>query len=66
MSQMLREAMTPEEFLAWEAKQELKWEFGGFQPVAMVGATLVHVAIQGNIITALNNRLRGEPCRPFG
>ena len=66
MGQMLREAMTPEEFLAWEAKQELKWEFDGFQPVAMVGATLVHAAIQGNIIIALGNRLRGRPCRPFG
>ena len=66
MSQMLREAMTPEEFLAWEAKQELKWEFDGFQPVAMVGATLVHAAIQGNIIIALGSRLRGKPCRPYG
>ena len=66
MSQMLRETMTPEEFLAWEAKQELKWEFDGFQPVAMVGATLVHAAIQGNIIIALGSRLRGKPCRPYG
>lgn len=66
MSQVLRKVMTPEEFLAWEATQELKWEFDGFQPVAMVGATLVHVAIQGNIITALTVRLRGKPCRPYG
>ena len=66
MSQVLRKVMTPEDFLAWEATQELKWEFDGFQPVAMVGATLVHAAIQGNIIIALGNRLRGRPCRPFG
>ncbi len=66
MSQVLRKVMTPEEFLAWEATQELKWEFDGFEPVAMVGATLVHAAIQANIITALNNRLRGKPCRPYG
>ena len=66
MSQVLRKVMTPGEFLAWEAAQELKWEFDGLQPVAMVGATLVHAAIQGNIITALNNRLRGKPCRPYG
>ena len=66
MSQMLREAMTPEEFLAWEAKQELKWEFDGFQPVAMVGVTVAHSIIQGNIITALNNRLHGKPCQPYG
>lgn len=66
MGQVLRKVITPEEFLAWEAGQELKWEFDGFEPVAMVGATLVHAAIQGNIITALNNRLRGKPCRPYG
>ena len=66
MSQVLRKVMTPEEFLAWEAKQELKWEFDGFEPVAMVGATLVHAAIQGNILIALGNRLRGRPCRPYG
>ena len=66
MSQVLHKVMTPEEFLAWEAKQELKWEFDGFQPVAMVDATLAHVAIQGNTITALTVRLRGKPCRPYG
>ncbi len=66
MSQMLRKVMTPEEFLVWEAKQELKWEFDGFEPVAMVGVTLGHSTIQGNIITALNSRLRGKPCRPYG
>ena len=65
MSQVLRKVMTPEEFLAWEATQELKWEFDGFEPVAIVGATLAHVAIQGNIIIALGNRLRGKPCRPY-
>ena len=66
MSRVLCKVMTPEEFLAWEAKQELKWEIDGFQPVAMVGATLVHAAIQGNIIIALGTRLRGKPCRPYG
>lgn len=66
MSQLQRRTMTPEEFLAWEAKQELRWEFDGFQPVAMTGGTAAHSVIQGNIITALNNRLRGKRCRPYG
>lgn len=66
MSQRQYEAMTPVEFLAWEAKQELRWEFDGFQPVAMTGGTDAHAAIQGNIITALTVRLRGKPCYARG
>ncbi len=62
MGQLQRKAMTSEEFLAWEAKQELKWEFDGFEPVAMTGGTDAHAAIQANIIVALGNRLRGTPC----
>ena len=66
MSQPQYKAMTPAEFLAWEAKQELRWEFDGFRPVAMTGGTVAHSVVQGNLITALNNRLRGKPCRPYG
>ncbi len=62
MSQVQRTAMTSEEFLAWEAGQELRWEFDGFGPVAMTGGTDAHSAIQANIITALTTRLRGKPC----
>lgn len=58
--------MTPAEFLEWEARQETKWEFNGFQPVAMAGGTAAHATIQLNLLTALNNRLRGKPCRPYG
>ncbi len=66
MSQLQYETMTPAEFLAWEARQELKWEFDGFQPVAMTGGTIAHSVIQGNLITALNVRLRGTPCQSYG
>ena len=66
MNHALRRTMTADEFLAWEAKQEFKWEFDGFHPVAMTGVTAAHSTIQGNLITALNNRLRGKPCRPYG
>lgn len=61
-----RKRMTGEEFLAWEAKQDRKWEFDGFEPVAMNGGTVAHSAITGNLLTALNIRLRGKPCRPHG
>ncbi len=66
MSQVQHKPMTSAEFLAWEAKQEFKWEFDGFQPVAMNGVTVAHSIIQGNLTTMLNIRLRGKPCRPYG
>ena len=66
MSQPRHEPMTPEQFLAWEARQDLKWEFDGFQPVAMTGGTFGHSRIQGNLIAALIARLRGRPCQPCG
>jgi Uma2 family endonuclease len=58
--------MSLEEFLAWEVRQELKYEFDGFAPVAMVGVTVAHSVIQGNILIALGTRLRGKPCRQHG
>ena len=66
MSRVQSKPMTADEFLAWEADQELKWEFDGFQPVAVTGGTAAHAAVQANLITALTIRLRGKPCRPFG
>ncbi len=58
--------MTVDEFLAWEDRQELRWEFNGFQPVAMTDVTSDHSLIQSNLISALFNRLRGSPCRVHG
>lgn len=66
MSQAQLKPMTPAEFLDWEARQETRWEFDGFQPVAMAGGTAAHAAVQLNLLTALNVRLRGRPCRPYG
>ena len=62
----VREPMSLDAFLAWESRQEVKYEFDGFQPVAMTGGTSEHAAIQVNLIRALGNRLRGGPCRVFG
>jgi Uma2 family endonuclease len=66
MSVALRKPMTLEEFLAWEERQELPWEFDGFAPVAMTGGTVEQGLIQANLIRALGNRLIGGPCRVFG
>jgi Uma2 family endonuclease len=58
--------MTIQQFLEWEERQELRYEFDGFAPVAMHGGTAAHAAIQRNLIAALSNRLRGRACQPFG
>jgi Uma2 family endonuclease len=66
MNIAMRRPMTLEEFLAWEDRQELRYEFDGFQPIAMTGGTAAHAGIQANLIAALITRLRGKPCRAFG
>ena len=66
MSQTQSRPMTSDEFLAWEAGQESKWEFDGLQPVAMTRGTFAHAVIQSNLVRALNNRLAGTPCRAVG
>ena len=66
MSIALRKPMTREEFLAWEAQQPLRYEFDGFQPIAMAGGTRAHAAIQRNLAIAVGGRLRGKPCQFYG
>ena len=58
--------MTSDEFLAWEERQELRYEFDGFGPVAMTGGTFEHDRISLNLTASLVPRLRGKPCRPCG
>jgi Uma2 family endonuclease len=66
MNVALRKPMTAAEFLAWEERQEARYEFDGFAPVAMTGGTRNHAALQSNLISALGSRLRGKPCQAFG
>ena len=66
MNVPLRRSMTPDEFLAWEERQDLRWEFDGLQPVAMVGGTAAHSALQRNLAISIGGRLRGKPCRFYG
>jgi Uma2 family endonuclease len=66
MSVAHRHPMTVAEFLAWEGRQELRWEFDGFEPVGMTGGTVAHDIISTNILVALQNRLAGRRCRAFG
>jgi Uma2 family endonuclease len=66
MNVALKRPWTTEQFLAWEERQELRYEFDGFQPIAMAGGTAAHAAIQRNLIVALGVGLRGKPCQPYG
>ena len=66
MNIALRQPMTVEEFLEWEERQELRYEFDGFQPEAMTGGTYEHDRISINLAASLVPRLRGTPCRPHG
>ena len=63
MNLALRRPMTLAEFLEWEERQPLRYEFDGIGPVAMTGGTYGHSTIQGNLATAVGGRLRGKRCR---
>ena len=58
--------MTVAGFLDWEERQELRWEFDGFQPIAMTGGTAAHEMIGGNLRFALQGRLGSGRCRVYG
>ncbi len=58
--------MSIEDFLAWEARQEIKFEFDGFEPVAMAGGSINHGRIQRNLAIEVGSRLRGSRCEFLG
>lgn len=62
----LPKPMSLDEFLAWEERQEHRYEFDGADIEAMTGGTLNHARIQANVIQALGQRLRGGPCFVIG
>ena len=66
MNLALRKPMTLAEFLEWEERQPMRYEFDGIGPVAMTGGTAGHADIQANLAAALRTRLRGNPCRFYG
>jgi Uma2 family endonuclease len=66
MSVAVHQIMTSAEFLAWEERQELRYEFDGFEPVATTGGTIAHDRITYRLQRSLDDRLKGKPCRPLG
>ena len=53
---------TPEEYLVSERKATLKSEYLNGEILAMSGASLAHTRITADIVTELNNQLRGGEC----
>lgn len=66
MNVSMRKPTSVAEFLDWEERQELRYEFDGFQVTAMTGGTFEHDAIQMALARTLGNRLDGKPCRVHG
>ncbi|HKM62980.1 MAG TPA: Uma2 family endonuclease [Acidisphaera sp.] len=60
-----RVEMSVDEFLLWEERQELRYEFDGIAPRAMTGGTAGHSHIAINLYVALGSRLTRKPFRPF-
>lgn len=58
--------MTRDQFLDWAQAQEGRYEFDGFQPVAMTGGSNNHSVTCQNIWFALRTRLRGSDCEVLG
>ena len=66
MNLAFREPMTLAQFLEWEQRQPLRYEFDGATPIAMTGGTWGHSAIQRNLAISVGGRLRGKPCQFHG
>ena len=58
--------MSRDEFFAWAEAQGARYEFDGFQPVAMTCGTVSHELIGGTLRAMLREHLRGKPCRAVG
>ena len=66
MNVALRKPMTQDEFFAWAETQDERYEFDGFQPLAMTGGSVNHAQIKENISFEIRRRLPSDgPCRPL-
>jgi Uma2 family endonuclease len=55
--------MSPQEYLEWEERQEIKYEYVNGEVFAMIGGTIPQSTIALNLASALKNHLRGGKCR---
>ena len=60
------QTLTRDQFFDGAEAQTARYEFDGFQPVAMMGGSLNHNRLAYNIQAALRSRLKGSGCEAFG
>jgi Uma2 family endonuclease len=65
MSALPKVYWTPEQYLAWERKQESKSEYWNGEIFAMAGASEKHNLIAANVIALLHPQLRSRGCRTY-
>jgi Uma2 family endonuclease len=57
--------MTVDEYLQFEEQSPLRHEYVNGAIYAMTGASLAHVRITRELVSAFRGHLRGGPCEPF-
>ena len=57
--------LTPQDYLAWERRQETRHEFFDGEIFAMTGASREHNLVCLNIAASLHTQLRGKPCEVY-
>lgn len=65
MSSNPKTLLTEEEYLAIERRAEFRSEFYAGEMFAMAGASRRHNRIVTNLVTALDNQLREQPCNVY-
>lgn len=58
-----RKYLTSQEYLEWEERQDIKYEYVNGEVFAMTGGTIPHNDIAVNLTTTLKNQLRGSGCK---
>ena len=59
------DTISPDEYLEGERSADVRHEYVDGRAYAMAGASDDHNRITRNILTALDNALRGKLCEPF-
>jgi Uma2 family endonuclease len=59
--------MTIDMFLAWQERQDTRYELVGGQPVAMTGVRIRHDRVTGNALAEIKRQIRegGSPCGAY-
>lgn len=55
--------MSPQEYLDWEADQDIKHEYENGKIIAMIGGTITHSQIAANFSAILTPHLRNKGCK---